>query len=370
MRLLAILSCFTLTMAWLPRWWCGRSADDYYDGERSTQHELARWVARRVVEHPAATFYQTDSLRFEGQSAVAIYQMTLLGLGQIVLEHPTLRAEYLPAMQRAADRLVDPETLRYAATVYGEHGVERMDPGEGHAYLGYINLGLGMLRLVDPSTHHGAVHDRITAELAKRLDESPTGLIETYPGESWPPDVAAVAGSIGLHARATGKSAGEMLARWAERFSRCSIDPSGYLIQRVRTGTCEPLDRPRGSGTAVAAYFLGFATPELARQLHHALAQVGRRSLAGFAALREYPPGVDGSGDGNSGPVIAGVSVGATGFGLGSARMHGDRELFRELYRTVHLAGVPSTSSEGTAFAVGGALGNALLLAMLTARMP
>ena len=44
----------------------------------------------------------------------------------------------------------------------------------------------------------------VPATLAERLFASPTGLIETYPDETWPPDVSAVAASIGLHARATG----------------------------------------------------------------------------------------------------------------------------------------------------------------------
>jgi hypothetical protein len=66
-----------------------------------------------------------------------------------------------------------------------------------------------------------------------------------------------------------------------------------------------------------------------------------------------------------------GVSVGATGFALGAARAHGDADGYRELYRSTHLAGVPVGAGGGTKFAAGGALGNALLLAMLTAnRVP
>jgi len=59
--------------------------------------------------------------------------------------------------------------------------------------------------------------------------------------------------------------------------------------------------------------------------------------------------------------------VGATGFGLGAARAHGDADLFRELYRSAYLVGVPVARGGKTSFAAGGTLGNALLLAMLTA---
>ena len=74
-------------------------------------------------------------------------------------------------MRAAADRLVDPATLRYAAAVYGQHAAVRMDAGEGHAYAGYINIALGMLRLLDPQTPHAKLHDRLTAEVERRVQQ-------------------------------------------------------------------------------------------------------------------------------------------------------------------------------------------------------
>lgn len=368
-RALSFAALALSSAALVPRALTGQRADAWFEAEIGTQDELARYVARTVMEQKDPLFYRTGRSRFDGQSAIAIYQMTLLGLGQIVLAHPEKREAYLPAMRRAADRLADPRTLDYAASVYGKHGALGMAPGAGHAYLGYVNLGLGMLRRVDPDTPHAALNDRLTLELAARLFTSRTGLIETYPGETWPPDVAAVAGSIGLHASATGSSRQRELDAWAGRFVSCAASESG-LVQRVRSGSCEPKDAPRGSGTAVASYFLSFAQPELSHRLHLALRRGGRRSLFGFGALREYAPGYSGAGDGNSGPVVLGVSVGATGFGIGAARANGDRELFTELYRTANLFGVPVKRNDERPFAMGGALGNALLLAMLTARPP
>ena len=325
---------------------------------------LARSVSRRLLAHPDRLFYRTGNARFDGQSAIAIHQMAILGLAQLVLERPDTKGELLPAMRSGADRLVDPQTLTYAASVYGQHGVVGMKPGQGHAYLGYVNLALGALRLVDPKTPHAKLHDRLSRELGTRLFESPTGMIETYPGETWPPDVAAVAGSVGLHARITGGDRGPLDA-WAARFAGCAIHSSGYLVQRLKSGTCEPLDAPRGSGTAVAAYFLSFSHPELSRRLHDALLE---RSLLGFGGIREYAPGFSGDGDVNAGPIVLGVSVGASGFAIGAARANGDEELGRELYRTAYLFGLPADRGDERTFAAGGMLGNALLLAMLTAR--
>ncbi len=367
-----LLGCLSLGLGLgaLPRHVIGTEGAAYYRGEKSTQLALARRVAKSALEQAEPDFYHSGMSRFDGQSAVAIYQMTLLGLGQVILSHPELREELLPAMRRAAERLVDPRTLEYAVKVYGQHGVKNMAPRAGHAYLGYINLGLGMLRKIDPETELAPIHDRLTTQLASRLFASRTGLIETYPGETWPPDVAAVAGSIGLHDSALGNEPRPELRAWASRFESCALDKTGYLVQRTVSGSCEPKDAPRGSGTAVSSYFLSFATPQLSAKLFHGLEADGRRSLLGFGAVREYATGHSGSGDGNAGPIVFGVSVGASGFALGAARAHGARQMFEEVYRTAALFGIPTDTSDGLRYAVAGALGDALLLAMLTALPP
>ena len=89
--------------------------------------------------------------------------------------------------------------------------------------------------------------------------------------------------------------------------------------------------------------------------------------LTGFGGVREYARGHEGGGDIDSGPVLFGVSVSATGFALAGARASGDRGLFTSLYRTAELFGVPVDRGAGRRFATGGPLGNALLLAMMTA---
>jgi hypothetical protein len=369
-RSLLLVACLWVGALVVPRQVCTRGADALFDGDLAVQQAFADRVARAIETHDGLHFFRTGRPRFDGQSAIAIYQMAILGLGQTVLEHPELRDRYLPAMRSAADRLVDPRTLGYAASRYGQHGVVRMAPGQGHAYLGYVNLALGMLRAVDPQTRHAPLHDRLTRELARRLFASERGLIETYPGESWPPDVAAVAGSIGLHSQVTGTDRSRGLATWAARFQSCAVDVSGYLIQRLRPGSCRPADAPRGSGTAIASYFIAFADWKLSERLYRALVDQGSARLLGFGALREYAPGYSGWGDGNSGPVLLGVSVGATGYGLGAVRMHRDRPSFVELYRTANLFGVWQRSDSRAGFVTGGILGDALLLAMLTARRP
>ena len=348
---------------------CGGRGPGFYDGEARAWAPLARHVAGWVERGVDAGNFHTGGARFDGEWALGTYAMALLGMGQVALEHPELADELRPAMDTAATSLLEPRLREFGSLAWGEDGLEALESDHGHAYLGYLNLALGMHRLARPDTPLTDVHDRLTEALARRLAAAPHALIETYPGEAYPCDVAAVAGSIGLHGRATGTDHSALLDTWAARYRELYADPdSGLLVQAADASTGEAWDRPRGSGTALAAYFTAFADAQLSADLYEALRRNCQVNPLGFGGMREYARGTRGGlGDVDSGPVVFGVGTSATGFALAAARLHDDRSTYLALFRTASLCGAPLRAGGRHRFLVGGSLGNAILLAMLTA---
>ena len=353
----------------VPRLWCGRGASALFDGDAGSAAPLAREVASWMVGGVDAGQFSTGSARFAGEWALGTHQMALLGLGQAILQQPDLRDALQPAMDAGATRLAEPSMRAFGTVAWGEDGLRSLDSDHGHAYLGYLDLALGMHRLVDPDTPLAGLHDELTVALARRLSEAPHATIETYPGETYPPDVCAVAGAIGLHGRVTGTDHGEVLARWSRTFRDHHVDPnSGLLVQAVDGHSGVSLDRPRASGTALGAYFLAFADPDLSADLFEALRDQCDIAVLGFGGMREYARGDQGGhGDVDSGPVVLGIGMSATGFALAGARIHRDRPIYTRLYRTAFLFGAPVQRQDRRSFVTGGPLGNAILLAMLTA---
>ncbi len=219
------------------------------------------------------------------------------------------------------------------------------------------------------STRHAQLNDRVTRALVRRLRRSRLLQLQSYPSEVFPVDNAAVVGSIGLHDRAVGADHARLLARWGRHLRERAVDPvSGLLHQQLDPRTGAPGDVPRGSGTALAVYFLSFSHPRLSKELYRALRTNQATTLLGFGVVREYGPGHWGWGDIDSGPVLLGYGVSATGFALGASRIHGDEAYFKRLASTLHLFGAPVSSGDSLEFVTGGPLGNALMLAMLTAQ--
>jgi hypothetical protein len=295
--------------------------------------------------------------------------MTALGLAQLALAHPEERARLAPEVTRAARKSFLLEMRAFGTRAWnGEDAMASLDGPHGHAYLAYSALALGMARLLDPAFPPALArqHDALIAAYERRLLASPTGLIETYPGEAYPTDTAAVAAAIAVHGRATSVDHARVLAHWAERVQKVQIDPASHLVlQRMGARDGRAHDAPRGSGTALAAYFAGFADRHVAHLLADGLFR-HESTFWGFGAVREYAEGHSGWGDVDSGPVLLGVSVSATGFALAPARAHGYDAAFTRIYRTTELFGAPIASAGQRRFLTGGPIGNALLLAMLT----
>ena len=365
--------------ATVPRRIAERDAAALRRGDREAQDDLARGVAA-TAGLPAAAPHTGDA-RFDGEWALVTQQMSLIGLAQVILAHPERRPAYLPTLERCAARLIDEKTTAFGSAAWREQGLRRLDPPpgadpalrseSGHAYLGYVGLALGMLRRIDPDTRYATLHDRLSATLARRLAAAPHGLIETYPNETYPADVAMVLATLAVHDQIGKPSYRPILAKAIALLRQSAVDPeTGLLYQRVDARTGQPLSPPRASGTALAAYALGFVDPALARRLTSALRDQSGGAL-GFAALREYPSDPSGrhpgKGDIDSGPLILGYSLAASGFALGPLRQHGHAALFTAVYRSLDLFGVPVSEDSNRRFLAGGPLGNAVLLAMLTA---
>ncbi|MEV6279827.1 hypothetical protein [Nocardia sp. NPDC051832] len=350
----------------LPGWWCGRDADNWFRGDPA----LARGLAEELVAFQA----EDDRRRAAGAEGLTgmwgllEHQMTALGLSQVSLAHPQWRERYAPIATRAAAKSLLPAMrAEFTSAWHGEDGLAVPGSPNGHAYLSYPALALGMARLIDPDfpADLAAQHDMLIAAYERRLLAAPTALLDTFPGEAYPTDVAAVAAAIAVHGRATGTDHTAVLTHWARQVRATQIDrDTGLIIQRMGVDG-RAHDAPRASGTGLAAYFAGFADRALAREL--ALALFGQeRTVLGFSGIHEYGEGHDGPGDMDSGPVLLGVSVSATGFALAPARAFDHPETFTRLYRTTNLLGLPLRSGDRLRFATGGVIGNALLLAFLT----
>jgi hypothetical protein len=106
----------------------------------------------------------------------------------------------------------------------------------------------------------------------------------------------------------------------------------------------------------------------LTKQLYQSVKKKLATSIGIFGAIKEYPKMYSNeSGDIDSGPVIFGLGMSATGFIISGAKLFKDDQFFGQLCSVVYLTGVPEKSTSNFRFTFGDKIGNSIMFAMLTA---
>ncbi|WP_106131223.1 hypothetical protein [Pseudosporangium ferrugineum] len=228
-------------------------------------------------------------------------------------------------------------------------------PPYGVFYAGWTNrLRAGLLTLRDVPEQRTKLLAGSKA-LAAAFDASPTPFLTAYPGQAWPCDSTVAIASLRLADTVTGGSTfAPAVTRWVQR-SQNLLDPAtGLLPHYVDPATGAQVDGARGTSQAIIQRFLPEIDPAFARGQYLTFRDkfLDRPFFLG-PAVREYPHGVDGPGDVDSGPLIHGISLSTTVVALGAAQTHGDASLAGALANFGELAGLPVTGPDTKRYAFG-----------------
>lgn len=184
-----------------------------------------------------------------------------------------------------------------------------------------------------------AARDSLAAG-CRRLDvalQAPALYLDSYPGAAWPADTAVGAAALAGCAPLD-PAFGQTSRQWLGRV-RAHLDPATGLIPHDSRSP-----DARGSSIALMIPFVAQLDPVFARdQQARFRKRFETRWLGTFPVIREYPHGVEGAGDVDSGPVVLGVSAPASVVGIGAARATGDLGRAGGLRATVEAFGVPIT---------------------------
>jgi hypothetical protein len=271
--------------------------------------------------------------------AFASYALTNMGM-----EDPAFAAKAARLVDRLVDRVLDPALSRGFdagfVTVEG-HRISKSMALRGHLAL----MLAGRSRL---SARMDEGHERLLRTvvdgLANDIEASPNHLLPSYGQRAWPADneVARAALAIDAHKIRTAEALASMKRTLdaIEKSGGHDLPPS-----ELRLGTLKTKDVPRGCALSWTVIMRGLWDRDSAVDLYRRYRRaywVDHTLVQGF---REWPPGVDRKGDFDSGPIILGIGVAASGFGLGAAKIVGATEDYDTLARSSKIAGLPLIES-------------------------
>lgn len=235
-----------------------------------------------------------------------------------------------------------------------------LDDGRAGLWLTHLALILGAAHETGPCLDE-ALHRRVVTGLVNASLADPTGHTSTYAGtkERWPADQSATLAAIARFDRGHGTSLHtEPLRRYRaalEGKENAETKLPWSELSGAGTGM-----HPRGCGIAYAVRYLSEVDVALARAWWTSFRGaylVDRFLVVGF---REWPPGVDGKEDADSGPIVQGIGSSATAFSIAAARAMDDGDLANRLERTVDVVEGMASLSEQTRTAAASTLAQAI----------
>ncbi|HRW19944.1 MAG TPA: hypothetical protein P5181_13980 [Dermatophilaceae bacterium] len=212
-------------------------------------------------------------------------------------------------------------------------------PPEGVFYRGWRLL---LLVEIARASTQSAERDAVLAEqtmLRTAAQASSTGLLESYPGQTWPCDNVVGMAALVRAGAVTGHDDTALARSWLATLEPLRDKATGLLPHQVRPdGTIS--HGPRGSSQSIIQTFLPDVDAARAGGEWAAYTRAFVVREAGLVGVREYPIGTTGSGDVDSGPLVLGVSASSSAVTLAAARRNGDIALADTLDREAELLGV------------------------------
>lgn len=272
------------------------------------------------------------------------FTATLYGLAwvEVGLREPIDSPLRRQALQEAswALELIDSPTGR---APFSQH----LDPPLGVFYVGWSNWLRGGVLMLAPDDGQAGIHlaqfEADCAALAAAFDASTTPFLMAYPNQAWPVDSTVAMAALSLHDSIVPPKYQATRERWVANAKQLLDPATGLLPHRVNPQTGKAIGGARGSSQSIISRFLPEIDPIWAAQQYALFREYFVAKPLAVPGIREYPRGVAGGGDVDSGPLIFGVSASATVVTMGAAFANGDRELAEAILSTTEALGMPVT---------------------------
>jgi len=229
---------------------------------------------------------------------------------------------------------------------------------------GEVALMIGLRRLVrdDVSDDVRRKHDELNAHCIRMIEAGAVLCGESYPNECWLWCTPLALASVRVHDVLEGEDHGKLFRLWESVARERLVDPRNGLIKSAVTLNGKTIHPPEGSTIWIGAQCLLAFAPDFAREQYALMKEHLSGRLLCFQFGREWPRGLEGEWDIDSGFTPFGMGPASTGFALVASKEFGDLAFFSELTGLLNLVGVPQREGDQFRYLSSNLVGDATFL--------
>tara|TARA_Y100001970_G_scaffold114026_1_gene142157 strand:+ start:733 stop:1803 length:1071 start_codon:yes stop_codon:yes gene_type:complete len=267
-----------------------------------------------------------------GQDIAALSNMAE-ALVNISIKHRDKNHETIKLIDTVVKRAIHPNVNPYKKNILK---VEKL--GKYGYYLEHLNIILGCYKKITSFDTYKSLNTIISYHLVNmsmKYKNCHADLLP-YVNMKWSADQAAIIYSIWLYDQNYNETlSNEIISKWIIYMENYSIDKKTGLYKTEVLGTRKYSNHPRGCAMAYLLHYMGKFKPELAKSKWAIFKKHMKKKSFGLTGFREYLDTYKGRWTPDSGPIIKGVGVAASGLAMNTASTLGDRKTFEELNNSV-----------------------------------
>lgn len=241
--------------------------------------------------------------------------------------------------------------------IQSDEGKDRFDQTlplpYGAYYTGWSNYLLGKKLSAELPSERDSIEVMQFINTCKKIDSilQTTVYPESYKNFSWPADVFVAVASLSLHDKLFKQSFQQTIHAWLDKV-KDNTDING-LIPYAASTNGKPVEIARGSSQGLILNFLIDMDLAFAKQQFDLYKVKFLDHRFGLPGIREFPKGIDNTGDVDSGPVILDMGSAATIVGMRVLALYKDTINAIAVRNGIEAFGIPITANEEKKYLLG-----------------
>lgn len=370
--LLFIILLFLLKYASV-YWECRKHGD--FSREKSEIIQRRDYLIDKLVVEPEIVISRMPSgigQQFQGEWGLYSCSMLSASLVNISMIYPETREYNLERIDSLIKIVNTPCLRKYDTVRWNEDAISSLSSNKSHvSYISHLAWMIGGYKSVGGGNQYDELYDNLCEAMNRRILQSPSLNLETYPGEPiYIPDMLVAIVALKQYSKLNGGKYSSTVQEWVNRARNEWCDDktgllSSYLDLNGNKISYAPI---KGSYSSLNCSYLTLVDETFAKEQYSLLKKYFWKKglLSGMKEYYDSTPFF--AFDIDAGPIIFGLSPSGTAFSVGATTYFEDSEVRKEILRTAEKAGhtISRNNKKHYALANLALVGEAIMLAMRT----
>ena len=266
-----------------------------------------------------------------GQDIAALSNMAE-SLANLSIRYPEKKSIYKLLLSETAKRALHPKVNPYKKKID-----ESLSLGKYGYYLEHLNIILGC-NIGISNNFYSALNKKISYHLLENSLSYENFHADLLPNVrmKWSADQAAILHSLWLYDQNHKEDiSSELIDKWLLYMNSCGIHKKTGLFKTEVLGTRKYSNQPRGCSLSYMIHYMSKFSPDTALSQWKLFKKHMMKIKMRRIFFREYLPEYKGKWSPDSGPIIGGLGVAATGLAINAASSVGDMKTYRGLEKSM-----------------------------------